>query len=89
MNGKIVWAFAQKQILLYNTDTYELAGILPFRTGFAYDLKFSGNGKLLIAGGGRPGSGAEPALVSTGHTRTCPLRIWRPWWKSGTGCRKK
>ena len=60
---------AQKQILLYNTDTYELAGILPFRTGFAYDLKFSGNGKLLIAGGGRPGAHGHAVVydITTGR----------------------
>lgn len=45
----------QKQILLYHTDTLELLGILPFNEGFAADLKFSRNGKLLLAGGGRGG----------------------------------
>ncbi len=45
----------QKQILLYDTDTHELAGILPYPEGHARSLKFSANGSLLIMGGGRGG----------------------------------
>ena len=43
---------AQKQVLLYNTDTQELAGVLPFPEGFPAIVRFSRNGGLLIAGGG-------------------------------------
>jgi len=46
---------SQRQILLYNTDTYQLAGVLPFPEGYPVDAKFSRNGKLLIVGGGRGG----------------------------------
>ncbi|MBD3673076.1 MAG: c-type cytochrome [Planctomycetaceae bacterium] len=42
----------QKQILLYNTKTLELAGVLPFPEGEPQILKFSRNGSLLLAGGG-------------------------------------
>src|SRR5262249_30731268 len=42
----------QKQILLYQTESLELLGILPFTEGEPVDLKFSRNGKLLLAGGG-------------------------------------
>jgi hypothetical protein len=42
----------QEQIVLYNTDTLELLGILPYPEGIAYSLKFSANGSLLLAGGG-------------------------------------
>lgn len=45
----------QKQILLYDTETRELAGILPYPEGYARSLKFSSNGSLLILGGGRGG----------------------------------
>jgi predicted nucleic acid-binding Zn-ribbon protein len=41
------------QVLLYNTDTLELAGVLPFPEGVPQVLRFSRNGKLLLAGGGR------------------------------------
>ncbi len=39
-------------MLLYNTETLELAGILPFPEGFPDVLHFSRDGKLLLAGGG-------------------------------------
>jgi hypothetical protein len=42
----------QRQIVLYNTDSCELAGILPFPEGIPYSLRFSRSGKLLLAGGG-------------------------------------
>ena len=45
----------QKQILLYDTDSHELAGILPYAEGHARSLKFSSNGSLLVMGGGRGG----------------------------------
>ena len=45
----------QKQVLLYNTDTLQPTGILPFNEGFIESLKFSPNGALLVAGGGRGG----------------------------------
>jgi WD40 repeat protein len=42
----------QKQILFFNTDTFAVAGILPFPQGEPVDLKFSQSGKLLLASGG-------------------------------------
>ncbi len=42
----------QKQVLLYNTETLQLAGVLPFPEGFPAVVRFSHNGSLLIAGGG-------------------------------------
>ena len=46
----------QRQIVLYNTDSAELAGILPFPEGIPYSLRFSRSGKLLLAGGGQAGA---------------------------------
>jgi DNA-binding beta-propeller fold protein YncE len=43
----------QKQILLFDTDTQALLGILPFPEGQPVSLAFSRNGKLLLASGGR------------------------------------
>lgn len=51
----------QKQVLIYNTDTLQLAGVLPFPEGFPHDVKFSRNGKLLLASGGR---GANKGLAA-------------------------
>ncbi len=49
----VVAVAGQKQILLYNSDTAVLMGILPFPEGIAHVLKFSRSGSLLLAGGGR------------------------------------
>ncbi|MBT6957840.1 MAG: hypothetical protein HN996_05410, partial [Opitutae bacterium] len=45
----------QKQALLYNTDTFDPLAVLPYDEGFIESLKFSSNGSLLVAGGGRGG----------------------------------
>lgn len=46
----------QKQVLLYNTQTLELLGVLPFPEGVPHVLKFSRSGGLLLAGGGQGGA---------------------------------
>lgn len=58
----------QKQILLYNTKTLQLLGVLPFPEGFPQVLKFSRNGSLLLAGGGRAGASGRVVVwdVRTG-----------------------
>ena len=59
----------QRQVLLYNTDNLELVGVLPFPEGEANVLKFSGNGGLLLAGGGHAGKSGKVILwsVKTGE----------------------
>ncbi|EAQ81144.1 c-type cytochrome domain-containing protein [Blastopirellula marina] len=57
----------QKQISLYNTDNGQLLGILPYPEGIAYILRFSRNGELLLAGGGR---GAHSGTVVLYEVRT-------------------
>ncbi|MFK7909154.1 MAG: c-type cytochrome domain-containing protein [Akkermansiaceae bacterium] len=42
----------QRQVLLYNTDTLELSGVLPFEAGQPETLSFHPSGKYLLAGGG-------------------------------------
>ncbi len=49
----LVAVAGNKQVLLYNSDTGELLGVLPFPEGVPQVLKFSRNGSLLLAGGGR------------------------------------
>lgn len=44
-----------KQVLLYNLEDNTLAGVLPFPEGTIHVLRFSRNGTLLLAGGGRGG----------------------------------
>jgi WD40 repeat protein len=45
----------QKQVILYHGETMEILGVLPFPHGTPHVLKFSRNGSLLLAGGGRGG----------------------------------
>src|SRR5256885_5565839 len=45
----------QKQVLLYQAETLELIGILPFTEGQPSAVTFSRGGALLLAGGGRGG----------------------------------
>jgi hypothetical protein len=52
----------QKQILLYNTQTLDLVGTLPFPEGEPQVLKFSQSGHLLLAGGGQ-GAAAGRVVV--------------------------
>ena len=60
---------AQRQVVLYNTDTLKLAGVIPFKEGSPYDLKFSRNGKLLAIGGGRASKSGFTELwdITTGQ----------------------
>ncbi|MDC0143467.1 hypothetical protein OAK45_02915 [Verrucomicrobia bacterium] len=44
---------SQRQVLLYNTDTLKIAGIIPYPKGYPHSVNFSASGKLLIIGGGR------------------------------------
>jgi hypothetical protein len=46
----------QRQIVLYNSDSGELLGVLRFAEGLPYSLRFSRSGKLLVAGGGKAAS---------------------------------
>jgi hypothetical protein len=60
----LVAVAGQKQILLYNTDTAELLGVLPFPEGTPQVLKFSRNGALLLCGGGRGGQSGRVVLYN-------------------------
>lgn len=42
----------QKQISLYNSDSTQLLGVLPFPEGIAQSLRFSRDGAFLVAAGG-------------------------------------
>ena len=57
-----------RQILLMNVQTNQLMGVLPFPEGQANVLKFSRNGSLLLAGGGRSGASGKVIVwdVKTG-----------------------
>jgi len=62
----------QKQVLLYNSDSGKLLGVLPFPEGSIQVLKFSRSGTVLLAGGGRGGQTGKVVLfdVKTGSRIT-------------------
>jgi hypothetical protein len=56
----LVAVAGQKQVLLFQGDTLAPLGILPFAEGQPVEVKFSRNGQVLLAGGGR---GAQSGRV--------------------------
>jgi len=61
-----------ERVLLYNSDTLKLAGTLPFPERIPYVLKFSRNGKWLMAAGGRGAASGKVVIwdVVTGKRIT-------------------
>ncbi len=59
---------SEHQVLLYNTDSMQLLGVVPFKEGLPYILQFSRNGGLLMAGGGEASKSGKVVLwdVKTG-----------------------
>lgn len=51
----LVAVSGHKQVLLYNTTKDRLAAVLPFPEGTIHVLKFTRDGAMLLAGGGRGG----------------------------------
>lgn len=51
-----------ERVLLYNTDTLKLIGTLAFPERIPYVLKFSRNGKWLVAAGGRGASAGKVVI---------------------------
>jgi hypothetical protein len=68
----LVAVAGQKQILLFNAESRDLLGILPFTEGQPVDVKFSRSGQLLLANGGRGARSGRVVLweVATGKRMT-------------------
>jgi hypothetical protein len=62
----------QKQIQLYNTQTLQLAGVIPFPEGEPQVLRFTRNGQFLLAAGGVGSANGRVVLfnVKTGERIT-------------------
>ena len=58
----LVAVAGHKQVILYDTRTREVAGVLPFPEGVAHILKFSRDGLWLLAGGGRASHSGKVVL---------------------------
>ena len=51
-NGAVAAVGGRGQVLVYDTESLELRGLLPFPVGDVRTLRFSRNARLLLAGGG-------------------------------------
>jgi hypothetical protein len=62
----------QKQVILYNTDTAQIVGILPFTHGQINSIKFSRNAQFVLVAGGHGGQAGKAVLykVETGEKVT-------------------
>ena len=65
----LVAVTSQRQVLLYNTTTLELVGVFPFPEGQPNVVRFSRDGRLLLAGGGRPAASGKVVVwdITTGE----------------------
>jgi WD40 repeat protein len=61
--GPLAAVGGQRQVLLYNTQTLELVGVLPFPEGVPQVLQFSRNGSVLLAGGGQAAKSGKVVLL--------------------------
>jgi len=70
--ASLVAVASPKQVVLYNSDTLELLGILPFPHGQINVLRFSRSGEVLLAAGGRGGKSGKVMLydIKTGKVVT-------------------
>src|SRR3954469_25933095 len=64
----LVAVSGHKQVLLYDTNKNRLAAVLPFPEGTVHVLKFTRDGAMLLAGGGRGGQSGKVIVwdVKTG-----------------------
>jgi len=60
----LVAVAGQKQVLLYDSITAELKGVIPFPEGQPQALRFSRNGSLLMVGGGRGGATGKVVIFN-------------------------
>jgi WD40 repeat protein len=51
-HGEVVAVGGRRQLLLHHTASLELLGVLPFPEGVVKTVRFTRNGRLLLAGGG-------------------------------------
>jgi WD40 repeat protein len=64
----VVAVGGQKQVLLYNSDTAQLVGVIPFEHGQINSIKFSRNAQYLLVAGGVGGQSGKAVLheIKTG-----------------------
>lgn len=65
----LVAVASQRQVLLYNTNSLDLVAVFPFPEGQPNVVRFSRDGQLLLAGGGRPAASGKVVVwnITTGE----------------------
>ena len=65
----LVAVASQRQVLLYNSSTLDLVGVYAFPEGQPNVVRFSRDGRLLLAGGGRPAASGKVVVwdITTGE----------------------
>jgi predicted nucleic acid-binding Zn-ribbon protein len=65
----LVAVASQRQVLLYHSQSRELLGVFAFPEGQPNVLRFSRDGRLLLAGGGRPAASGKVVVwdITTGQ----------------------
>lgn len=61
-NGTLLALGGRRQVLLYDTVSLDLIGVLPFPEGDVKTLRFSRNARVLVAGGGRAATSGRVVL---------------------------
>lgn len=61
-NGSLAAAGGRRQVLLYDTASLDLLGVLAFPEGDVKTLRFSRNARVLVAGGGRAAASGRVVL---------------------------
>jgi len=61
-NGALAALGGRRQVLLYDTASLDLLGVLPFPEGDVKTLRFSRNARVLVAGGGRAAASGRVVL---------------------------
>lgn len=65
----LVAVCGQRQVLLFRSDSLDLAGVLPFAEGRPHVVRFSAGGGLVIAGGGIGGQSGRVAVWNVRNGR--------------------
>ena len=68
-HGEVVALGSRRQVLLYHTATLDLLGVLPFPEGVVRVVRFTRDGRLLLAGGGAPATSGRVVVWDVAEAR--------------------
>jgi hypothetical protein len=65
-HGEVAAVGGRRQLLLHHTASLELLGVLPFPEGVVKTVRFTRNGKLVLAGGGEAAKSGRVVIWDVG-----------------------